>query len=235
MAAQIEDARPTRAQLSLDRNGFALVEHKSAVSDFEDAAEVQRLNPGEIERLIRELTGAAVVRVIPSMPLRFGEGSPKTASRVNSRPGRFVHSDYSEASAEEFARTRWPVEHPIRPGQRFFAFNIWRALSPPPQDIPLAVCDALSIAPEDQVIADSVIDAQGAPEFRFESTLFLHNPAHRRHYFRDMTRDEALVFRAYDSDSARPQRVPHSAFNDPSCPHGVPTRVSIEARAFAYF
>jgi hypothetical protein len=154
---------------------------------------------------------------------------------VNSRPGRFVHSDYSEFSAQEFARSRWTATPQSSPGARFAAFNIWRAVSQPPQDIPLAVCDARSVAPQDRVIADSVIDAPGASEFRFESTLFTHNPAHRWHYFSNMTRDEALVFRAYDSDAQQPQRVPHSAFNDATCPDGVPTRVSIEARAFAFF
>jgi hypothetical protein len=122
------------------------------------------------------------------------------------------------------------------PGTRFAAFNIWRVISAPPQDIPLAVCDARSIAHADCVLADSVIDAPGVPEFRFESTLFIHNPAHRWHYFSNMTRDEALVFRAFDSDSSRSQRVPHSAFNDPSCPPGVTqTRASIEARAFVHY
>jgi len=50
-----------------------------------------------------------------------------------------------------------------------------------------------------------------------------------------MTRDEALIWRAYDSDSSRPQFVPHSAFYDPGCPPGVPTRMSVEACAFVYF
>ncbi len=231
----IQNARPIRNSLSFDDQGFMLVDHKSAVTDFENSDEVQRLYAAELERLILDLSGAAVVRVTPGFLLRFGEGSKKTGSRTNSRPGRFAHSDYSEVSAQKFAKARAPDGLELRPGQRFAAFNIWRAVSHPPQDIPLAVCDPRSVSPTDCVTAYSVIDAPGAPEFRFESTLFVHNPAHRWHYFRDMTRHEVLIFKAYDSDQSRPQCVPHSAFDDPGCPRGVPTRVSIEARAFAYF
>jgi hypothetical protein len=50
-----------------------------------------------------------------------------------------------------------------------------------------------------------------------------------------MTRDEAIIFKTNDSDPARAHHVPHSAFDDPSCPKGVPTRVSIEMRACAYW
>src|SRR5689334_23401713 len=95
----IEDARPFRDELSFDRQGFRLVDHKSAVANFENSDEVQRIHPGEIERLIRDLTGAPLVRVVPNFLLRFGEGSAKSGSRVNSRPARFAHSDYSAVSA----------------------------------------------------------------------------------------------------------------------------------------
>ena len=62
-----------------------------------------------------------------------------------------------------------------------------------------------------------------------------YSPRHRWCYYSGMTRDEALVFKTSDSDPGEPPNVPHTAFNDPSCPKGVPTRVSIEMRACAYW
>ena len=50
-----------------------------------------------------------------------------------------------------------------------------------------------------------------------------------------MTRDEALIFTTNDSDPAEPHHIPHSAFDDPSCPSNVAPRVSVEARAIAYW
>jgi hypothetical protein len=54
-------------------------------------------------------------------------------------------------------------------------------------------------------------------------------------YFRDMLPDEALIFRAYDNNPEWRSGVPHSAFDDSSCPPDGPPRTSIEARAFAVF
>ena len=50
-----------------------------------------------------------------------------------------------------------------------------------------------------------------------------------------MKRDEALVFKTNDSDPGEPHCVPHSAFDDPTCPDGVAPRASIEMRGTAYW
>src|SRR5262249_10568470 len=45
-------------RLSLDANGFLLVQHTSRVSDFRNWPEVSAIYPAEIEQLVRSLTGA---------------------------------------------------------------------------------------------------------------------------------------------------------------------------------
>jgi hypothetical protein len=50
-----------------------------------------------------------------------------------------------------------------------------------------------------------------------------------------MTIDEVIVFKSHDSDPTRARRVAHTAFTDPMCPPGVPTRASVEMRALALF
>ena len=55
---QIFDARPIAEKFSLDQNGFALLRRSTAVTDFHDPEQAQRVYYPEIERLIRELTGA---------------------------------------------------------------------------------------------------------------------------------------------------------------------------------
>jgi hypothetical protein len=63
-----------------------------------------------------------------------------------------------------------------------------------------------------------------------------HNPQHRWFYFPRMKRDEAVVFKVYDSlTDGRARFTPHTAFDDPTTPPGAPPRQSIEARAFAFF
>jgi hypothetical protein len=83
--------------------------------------------------------------------------------------------------------------------------------------------------------ADAVFDEKNKPEWSFEGWVIRHNPRHRWSYFSDMTRDEAIIFKTNDSDPVQPHCVPHSAFDDPSCPKGVRTRASIEMRGIAYW
>jgi hypothetical protein len=230
----IEDARTRVDAPSLAHEGFELVAHASDIADFKNTAEVLRLHPKEIEHLLLRVTGADHV-VIPSPGvLRFGEGSKDAGQYDNSLPARFIHVDISDPTAEQFAQRSMPgaVGRTLR---RFAHYNVWRAFSPPPQDIPLTVCDARSVAPADLICADAIFDVAGKPEWSFEGWVVRHNPAHRWSYFSSMTRDEALIFKTNDSDPAQPHCVPHSAFDDPSCPRGVLTRASIEMRGIAYW
>ncbi len=231
---RIEDVRTAPERPSLHREGFVLVTHASAVRDFRDPEEVRAVHLPEIEQLVRTLTGADAVVVNGHGVLRFGERSAESGRLENSRPARFIHVDVSDPTAAAFAEralppgARWPV-------RRFAHFNVWRVLSAPPQDVPLAVCDARTLRTQDLVPADAVFDVAGQPEWSFEGMVVRFSPQHRWCYFPDMHRGEALVFKTHDSSAGEPSHVPHSAFDDPSCPPGVPPRTSIEMRAIAYW
>jgi hypothetical protein len=229
----IEDARHSADPPRLDREGFALVPHTTAVSNFRDADEVRRINAPEVERLIAELTGAdAVVCNSPGV-LRFGERSPESGKYVNSYPARFIHVDVSDPTGATFAERAKPAH--LGNIKRFAHYNVWRVLSPPPQDVPLAVCDARTVEPADLMGADAIFDGPNAPEWSFEGLVVHRNPRHRWVYFSGMTPDEVLVFKTNDSDPSEPHNVPHSAFDDPTCPPGVTPRASIEMRAIAFW
>lgn len=235
----IRDARPLQGRLALERDGFILAEFASAVADFRDPEEVQRVYQPEIRELIAALTGAALV-VTTGVVLRWGERATESGTAsVNSRPARFVHVDYSRESFNDFARTHLDTAGVSDPEawlrRRYVAYNIWRVLKPPPQDVPLGLCAAPSTAPEDVVTGVAVIDAPGVPEMRFGSSLYRYNPGHRWFYFPAMHPGEALVFKAFDSETDRVQGCPHSAFDDPGCPPDTVPRASAEIRAYAWF
>jgi len=231
---RIEDARGRTEGPSLQREGVALVPHSSAVSDFRNGQEVAARHPPEIERLMLGISGADAVVVNGTGVLRFGEKSPDSGRLDNSRPARFIHVDCSNATAALFAERSRP-QGESRRVRRFAHYNIWRTFSAPPQDVPLAVCDARSVEPADLVPADAVFDVPGRPEWSFEGLVVRFNPGHRWLYFSNMTRDEVLVFKTNDSAASEPSQVPHSAFDDPTCPPGVSPRASIEMRAIAYW
>src|SRR6185437_9965943 len=62
-AVEIQDARPLAEGLTLDGAGFALRRHRSAVEDLYDDRAVREVYYPEVERLVREATGATRVVV----------------------------------------------------------------------------------------------------------------------------------------------------------------------------
>jgi hypothetical protein len=232
----IRDARNLPEEPTLEVNGFQLVKHATRVRNFEDRDETAKVYRPEIEKLILDLTGAERV-IVTNTVLRWSERAGDTTAFINSRPARFVHVDYSRESFHDFARTHLGESQDAETWlqRRYVAYNIWRVLTPPPQDVPLTVCDARTMRPDDVTEGEAVIDAPGMPEMRLGSSLIHASPAHRWFYFPDMQLDEALVFKAFDSDTDRVQGCPHSAFNDPNYPDDVPPRASAEIRAYAFY
>lgn len=219
-------------QPSLTIEGFKLVDHKSAVQDFTDRGDVSDVHPAEIEALLLRETGADLVIVNGPGVLRFSERSGKAGSLDNSMPARFAHVDITNATARDFAARSAPEGKRVA---RFAHYNVWRAFSAPPQDVPLAVCDTRTVSAADLIKADAIFDLKDGPEWSFEAWNVAYNPNHRWHWFPDMTRDEVIIFKTSDSDPAAPQCVPHVAFDDPDAPHDCPARSSIEMRAIAYW
>jgi hypothetical protein len=230
---QVADARGSSDPPTLDREGFQLVRHRSGVSDFRDQSEVGRVHRDEIVALLRELSGADEVIVSAPGVLRFSERSAASGSLDNSYPARFVHVDVSDATALDMATRACP--RPMTEVKRYAHYNVWRVFSPPPQDVPLTVCDARSLSREDLVPADAVFDVKDGPEWSFEGLLVRCSPAHRWYYYSNMDVEDALVFKTSDSDPTQPHNVPHSGFDDPSCPDSAPPRASIEMRGIAFW
>jgi len=228
----IAEARGMRA--SLDVEGFCLVHHRTSVTNLMSKREVLALYGPEMQELVGTLTGASVVTAAPLGVVRATEATA-TPTTVH-RPLRFVHADHSDRSATLSLQKRLslPVEQPL-PAGRYAIYHAWRVLTPAPQDSPLALCDARTVSSEDTVAADTILDFPGSRAGRMEVTLFRHNPSHRWYYFPDMTCDEVLVFKDFDTDPAHPCKVPHSAFDDPNCPPTVPPRISIDLQLFAMF
>jgi hypothetical protein len=224
----IRDARGL--EMTLDGAGFALCNHRSAVADFTDRAAVEAIYRQEIVELIASLSRADLVLVNNPGVLRFSERSALSGKLDNSRPARFAHVDISDATAAAFAHRAAPDSRLVR---RFVHYNVWRVISKPPQDVPLAVCDARTVTQADLIFADAVFNAPDRPEWSFEGIVVAHHPEHRWHWFSDMTRDEALVFKTNDSDPGRAHCVPHVAFDNPNAGPQVAPRASIEMRAIA--
>jgi len=227
----IRDARPLAAagELSLDKSGFERIAHTSALTDFSDDAAIRSIYYNESERVLLKATGAEKVVVFDHTLRDSLSGSRATASLRE--PVRRVHNDQTFVSGPRRVRDHLPADEVAqRLKHRFAIINLWRPLDVVEQ-LPLALCDARSIAASDLVPSDLVYkDKVG------ETFSFTYNPAHRWYYFPKLRPDEALLLKIYDSrDDGTARLTAHTAFEDPTTPEGAAPRRSIELRALVFW
>ncbi|HEV2269204.1 MAG TPA: CmcJ/NvfI family oxidoreductase [Steroidobacteraceae bacterium] len=233
----IENARLSAGRCSLEEQGFLIVRRSSAVVDFLSAAGRQQYLR-EVEQLIVDLTGAVKAVALANGVIRRSERASGHRRDGTTVPGRFAHCDFSPNPAG----SRFWVESLLgadearaRLGGRFALYNVWRPLSAPPQDTPLALCDARSVARTDAVGCDQILCQADGRRIEFELSVFRYSPAQRWCYFPDMGSDEVLVFRGFDSDPRRAGGVPHAAFDAPGCAASARPRESIDERVIAFY
>jgi hypothetical protein len=225
----IHDGRPHVAEFTLDRDGFRFLRHDTKVRDFLDEDEVRRVYYPEMERLVKVESGASRV-VIFDHTLRTADDEVREARKIR-EPVRRVHNDYTEWSAPQRVRDLLPDEADKLLERRFAIVQVWRPIRHPVETLPLAICDARSVSPEDFVISE-----RRYPNRVGQTYAIKYNPRHRWYWFPRMRRDEALVFKVYDSlKDGRARWTAHTAFDDPTAPPDARPRESIEIRTLAFF
>ena len=163
-AVEIEDARQRKIAPRSTSRASAWCRHASAVRDFRDRgrdrARTRRGDPAIAARGLRRRS----CRPSPAAGvLRFGERSGNPA-RTTTRDRR-ASCTWTSAMPRRRRSTRAPARTTAARVRRSAQYNVWRVLTPPPQDVPLAVCDARSLAPEDFIPADAIFDKDGAIAF----------------------------------------------------------------------
>ena len=219
---------------SLDREGFALVGHHSAVRDFLDEGEVRSVYYPEAERLLRAQTGARRVFVFDHTTRRRSPGEALDSGRRGDGkprgPAARVHVDHTEGSGPRRMRDFLGEDAEELLKHRFAVVNVWRPTLGPLEDAPLGVCDARTVAPSDLVGTDLVYRGRTG-----ETYSVTYSPRHRWYFYPHMRTDEALLLKCYDSRKDVARFAPHSAFENPLAPKNAPPRESIELRAFVFF
>jgi hypothetical protein len=216
-------------ELTLDRQGFAFARHETQVSNFYDPKEVTRVYYPEVERLLKQATGAVQVHVfdhnVRCRPMaKRGENGAR-------EPVKFAHNDYTLKSGPQRVRDLLPGEADGLLIHRFAEINVWRPIRGPVEESPLAVCDATSMTLQDFVATDlKYRDRTG------EVFSVLYNPNHRWFYFPQMERDEVLLLKCYDSaEDGRARFTAHTGVDDPTSPPDAAPRESIEVRTLIFF
>jgi hypothetical protein len=225
----IRNARINGGQFVLDRDGFRFVRHDTKVKDFFDEDEIRRVYYPEMEALVKAESGASRV-VVFDHTLRTADDDEREARKIREVVRR-VHNDYTEWSAPQRVRDLLPEEADELLRRRFAIVQVWRPIRHPVESFPLAICDARSISTDDFVVSE-----RRYPNRVGQTYAITYNPGHRWYWLPRMRREEALVFKVYDSSKdGRARWSAHTAFEDPTSPPNARPRESIEIRTLAFF
>lgn len=223
----IANARPVAERFSLDREGYALVRHRSAARDFGDEAQTLALGHPEAAEIVRAATGASRVLVFDhTLRRRTGE----LDLSVQRQPVARAHVDQTEKSGPQRVRDIMGDQAEELLSRRAAVINVWRPVGHVARDWPLALGDGRSIDPADLMPTDLIF-----PHRPGETYSLAYNPAQRWFYIPDLAVDECLLIKCWDSDRTVTRFAPHTGFEDPTTPEGTPPRASIEFRTLAFF
>jgi hypothetical protein len=226
----VHDVHPIESDVSLDKEGFAVLHNRSAVQNFWDEDEVRRVYYPEVQRVMAEVTGASKVYIFDHTLRRRVRGSADRAPGMPRQPATGVHVDHTASSGPRRVRDFFGDEAERLLRGRVQVINLWRPIRGPLRDAPLAVCDAGSVAPADLVPSDLVYQNRVG-----ETYGVTYNPSHRWFYVPEMRPDEALLLKCFDSATdGRARFAPHTAFEDPTAPADVLPRESIEIRTLVF-
>jgi hypothetical protein len=225
----MHNGRPHVKEFALERDGFRFVRHDTKMRDFFDEAEVRSTYYREMEELIKAESGAKRV-VVFDHTLRTADDELREKQKIREVVRR-VHNDYTEWSGPQRVRDILPDEAEELLKRRFAIIQVWRPIRHPVESTPLAIADARTVAFDDFVISE-----RRYPGRIGQTYAITYNPAHQWYWFPRMRRDEALVFKVYDSaKDGRARWTAHTAFDDPTSPANARPRESIEIRTLAFF
>jgi hypothetical protein len=241
-AVEVHDARQLQSSATSDAaffedHGFVLLQHKTAVKDWDH--DIGSVYQSEIAAIVRErlLPGRELIIQQATRVVRRGyrrryyvEGvhsdGPLTPEIYASNLRAIVSAEFGQAWLETLASDKVAG---------FMLIDFWRTtnMNEPLRHMPLALCDPASLDRSDLIPGPI---ANVAPQGRLTEILALRfNPRQRWYYYPEMTTEEVIAFKIceYSKDDSKgaPQTVFHSAFCDPATPDDCERRQSCEHRA----
>lgn len=225
---EVANARPLveAGALGLDTTGFVLAENRTAVRDFRDDKEIERVYYPEIEALVLRLTDARHVFTMGHVvrtekPIDF-----------NNAYARFVHCDFTPKNAEPFAKMVLE-EHgsQLDPSEWDFVwYNSWQPWDREVQQNPLTLIDASSLGDDD--LREYCYTGDGGSNISLMPT---HREQHRFYFFPRMQTHEVMLFKQLETRPGAGLPCPHTSFDDMTAPDDALGRRSVEVRVMCAF
>ncbi|KAF2150537.1 methyltransferase [Myriangium duriaei CBS 260.36] len=256
---EVSNMRGHESSFHTDTSGFAVYHSPAKEKTFTSDPTVRDEYYGEIESVLRsKLPGISKVVIFDHTIRRRVKDSPR-------QPVQQVHVDQTPGAAEVRVRRHLPAEEvDALLKKRYQIINVWRPIENVATDFPLAVVDWRSTTPEDfvpvnlmypvrqagddgddrgkEVLATGDPQALDGYEVKGETFAVKPSEAHRFWYMKDMTPDEVMFIKCFDSRSKTmtgsgevAHCTPHTAFVDPETPAEAKGRQSIEVRCLVFY
>jgi len=250
---------------TLDGNGFQIYKHESQEKEFVDDEKLKREYYPETEQLLKDATGASRIFIFDHTIRRAAKDTRSDPSKIVRGPVNRVHIDQSYPAARNRVPHHLPADADHLLASRHQIINVWRPIGNPASDFPLAVVDWRSTKPEDFVKIDLLypkrdpgdngddrgkekpvtrVDNNSHEGYEIKGETYGVVPAERHKFFymKDMTPEEAMFIKCFDSRSqdvggvqGLAGKTPHTAFVDPNSPADAPGRQSIEVRCLVFY
>ena len=154
----ISDMREIAETLSIDRQGFELLTHATAVEDLYDDGAIEREYFPEIEALLRHKFGASQVVIFDVTRRSDGANGAQNPDGLRA-PATRIHVDYTVKSGPQRVKDILGADEAERltaACARIIQINVWRPIRGPVERSPLALADASSVRQEDLIATDQI-------------------------------------------------------------------------------
>ena len=230
---EITDARTLPQPATFAREGFEIHSLPFESYNWLDMDWVQTEYTRKTLDFVQQLVGADHIACFHAgMFFRdSGESYGDLKTRYRGKAADFVHMDYTRESVMPFVREAVDAEI-LEKYPHVVIYNVWRSMTPPPQDVGLAFCDQRTLDPADWVFGATVElnFPQGVP---FLTSVWM--PERKWYYYSQMTQDEVVIFNGCDTNPDAPVGCIHGAFVHPDPGHVLKPRSSVEFRVIALF
>jgi hypothetical protein len=214
----LHNIRDQQSSFTTDNAGFAVFKHPAQEKHFTDDSAVRKGYYEEVEEMLKsKIPGIKKVVIFDHTIRRRVKDAPR-------QPVQQVHVDQTPGAAEVRVRRHLPQDEAeeLLKG-RYQIINVWRPIENPATDMPLAVIDWRSTAPEDFIPVDLLYpsrepssndnDDRGKEvlpdansytsttgyEVKGETLGVAPNENHKFYYMKDMTPDETMLLKCFDS------------------------------------
>jgi len=199
--------------------------------DFDNEEKVKSVWYPEVQECLKEMFGAKRVEVLEHGIRKRHKTFPiSTGGDYDFRqPASVAHIDFTPNAALESSQEVLKID--TAQYDRVQCLNLWKPLYGPLTDWPLALCDARTVNPAQDLADTDVVMRTGVTE----NYSIYANSEHKWYYLNNQLASEVLLFRQTDTDPRFAIGVPHASFRNPKSNQEERPRESIETRAFLYY